>query len=169
VFDLPYIATHPLLARIVWRCAELRAQAKALPEGRADRKSIERRISRLEKYGLPRPDASEQQVTPIMDESGRVVAKRSSLRRRFRATRRGRPEEYSIRTRAALEEKLAEPQMTWKQLAEKYKFRDVELLRRLVRYLKDALRLEGISLPTPSECLEARQLERTFFRGRGEE
>jgi hypothetical protein len=172
VFDLPYIATHPLLAWIVRRCAELRKQASALPEASAERNPIEKRISQLEEYGLPRPNATEQQATSIIG-TGRVVAVRSSLRRRFKDKRRGRPEEYTIQTRAALEDKLAEPQLTWKVLAKDYKFESVEVLKHSVRRLKAILRREGIPLPTPSAYQAARrqfeESSQTFFHGRGEE
>jgi hypothetical protein len=83
VFDLPFILTHPLLKSIFTRCAELSQQAAEFPEGSAQKKALEKRLSRLER-------------------------------------RRGRPEELPIQTRAAFEEKLAHPEMTWRQLAAKY-------------------------------------------------
>lgn len=156
-FDLPYILTHPLTAAMFRHCAELRGQANTLPDGSAERKSIEKRISQLEEYTLPRPNVSEQQVTQIVDRWGQVVGETSSLRRRFKNKRRGRPEEYAIQSRAALEEKLSEPQMTWPQLAEKHKFESAEVLKRSVRRLKALLRREAIPLPTSVQYQEARQ------------
>jgi len=54
VFDLPYIMAHPLLAAIYRRCAELVEEAKGLPEGSEARLSLEKRISQLEQYRLPK-------------------------------------------------------------------------------------------------------------------
>jgi hypothetical protein len=82
VFDLPHIVTHPLLASIFRRHAVLMEQAKGMAAGSSDRKAIERRISLLEQYRLPKPHPEEQMTVPITDQSGTVIAEESSLRRR---------------------------------------------------------------------------------------
>ena len=156
MFDLPYILTHPLLATIVKRCAVLSDEADALPQGTAARKELEKRISQLEQYKLPKPDARDlQESEPILNASGQKVGERHSLRRRVISKRRGRPEEFRIRTRAALEEKLAHPRTTWRELAAKHHFQDRKDLERAVRRLKDALKREGIALPTEKDYSRA--------------
>jgi hypothetical protein len=45
MFDLPYILTHPLLKSIMVRHAELKEQAESLPQGSAEWKGLEKRIS----------------------------------------------------------------------------------------------------------------------------
>jgi hypothetical protein len=153
---LPYILTHPLLASIFKRCAELREQAGDLPEGSAERKKLEKRLSRLEQYRLPKPDARElQQSEPIIDDSGQTIGERHSIRRRFINKRRGRPEEFTIHTRAALEEKLANPGVTWRDLAENHGFQDARTLERAVRILKNVLKSEAIPLPRESDYNQA--------------
>ncbi len=150
MFDLPYILTHPLLRAIYQRCAELEEEARAMPEGSAQRKELERRIARLEEYRLPKPDARDlEQSEPIFNRWGQKIGERHSIRRRFKESRRGRSAEYRLRTRAALEEKLANPKLRWAQLAEKYAL-DAETLKRAVRLLKVVLRREGIPLPPQS-------------------
>lgn len=147
MFDLPYILTHPLLRQIYRRCEELKEEALHLPEGSDRRKGAEKRIAQLEQYRLPKPDPSEQRVFQTMDDFGRVIGERSSLRRRFKPRRPGRPEKCRIAVRAALEDKLANPELTWPELSEKYGFNESKDLERQVRLLKGLLRREGISLP----------------------
>ena len=161
-FDLPYILTHPLLAAIYRRCAELKQEARALPEGSKKRKSLEKRIAQLEQYALPKPTPSEQQAFPITNQRGQVVGERSSLRRRFKARQPGRPEKWRIPVRAAFEEKLANPKLTWPQLADKHGFENSRDLERAVRLLKALLRHERIAFPPPSAYPEA---EEAFHRG----
>jgi hypothetical protein len=48
MLDLPYILTHRLLRSIMKRHAELKEQAESLPQGSAERKTLEKRISHLE-------------------------------------------------------------------------------------------------------------------------
>jgi hypothetical protein len=156
MFDLPYILTHPLLANIVKRCAVLSEEAEALTPGSAARKEIEKRISQLEQYKLPKPDARDLQASElILNASGQKIGERHSLRRRVIAKRRGRPEEFRIRTRAALEEKLAHPRTTWKELAIKYRFQDRKDVERAVRRLKEVLKREGITLPNEDDYARA--------------
>jgi len=147
VFDLPYIMAHPLLAAIYRRCAELVEEAKGLPEGSEARLSLEKRISQLEQYRLPKPDSFEQQIAPIVKEWGQVVGERSSLRRRFKKTRPGRPEEHRIKVRAAFEDKLAHPELTWRMLSERYGFGNSDDLERQTRLFKSILKREGIAIP----------------------
>jgi hypothetical protein len=158
VFDLPYILTHPLLAAIYRRHAELVEEAKGLPAGSPGRVSLEKRISRLEQYRPPRPSTSEQQVTAITNELGQVVGERSSLRLRFRAVRPGRPEEHRIKVRAAFEDKTANPSLTWRNLADQYGFNNPKDLERHARMLRALLKREGISLPLPSAYQDLRVL-----------
>lgn len=140
MFDLPYVLTHPLGASIVKRCAELSEEAAQFPEASAERKELGKRISQLEQYGLPKPDTHDlQESEPIFNDWGQKIGERHSLRRRFINRRRGRPEEFMIRTRAALEEKLANPRVVWHQLAEKYGFQDTRTLERAVRRPKAVL------------------------------
>jgi len=156
VFDLPYIATHPLLFRIHKRCAELIEQADALPAGSVARKELDKRISSLEQYNLPKPDARElQESEPIINDWGQKIGERHSLRRRFINTRRGRPEEFTIKTRAALEGKLENPRIVWRQLAEKHGFKDARDLERAVRRLKLVLKREEIPLPEEDDYKRA--------------
>jgi hypothetical protein len=45
--------------------------------------------------------------------------------------RRGRPEEFTIKTRAAHEEKLAHPEKAWQVIATQFELKDaLELVRR---------------------------------------
>ncbi|SRR6266567_255485 len=156
MFDLPYIVTHPLLTAIVKRCAVLAEEADALSSGSAPRKDLEKRLSQLEQYKLPKPDARElQESEPIFNDSGQKIGERHSLRQRVIAKRRGRPEEFRIRTRAALEEKLAHPRTTWRELAVKHHFQDRKDLERFVRRLKDVLKREGIALPAEEDYSRA--------------
>jgi hypothetical protein len=156
MFDLPYILTHPLLANIVNRCALLSEEADALRQGSAARKDLQKRISQLEQYKLPKPDARDlQESEPIVNGSGQNIGERHSLRRRVIAKRRGRPEEFRIQTRAALEEKLAHPRTTWRELAVRFRFQDRKDLERAVRRLKDVLKREGIALPTEEDYARA--------------
>jgi hypothetical protein len=157
MFDLPYILTHPLLAAIYKRHAELVERARELPEGSTDRRRVEKRISQLEHYRLPKPDSSEQRVTPIVNSWGQEVGEVSSLRRRFKTARPGRPEEGRIRVRAAFEDKLAHPELTWHHLSEKYRFQNPKDLERQVRLLRAVLKSEGIPLPLPTAYTEAEQ------------
>lgn len=120
MFDLPYIATHPLLAAIVQRCAVLSEQAEELAPDSDARKKLDRRISELEQYKLPKPDARDLAPSePIVDSSGQKIGEWHSVRRRFIAKWRGRPEEFRIKVRAAREEKLAHPRTTWREFCEK--------------------------------------------------
>jgi hypothetical protein len=161
MFDLPFILTHPLLKRIFARCADLKEEAEALAEGSPERARIEKRLSQLEEYGLPKPDRRDmQQTRPVVNEYGRVVGQLYSVRRRLKEVRRGRPAEYTLQVRAALEDKLANPRFTWEQLASLYsdaskgfphKFKDGRDLQRAVRRLKAILRREGIKLPIRSD------------------
>jgi hypothetical protein len=57
MFDLPYMATHPVLAQIMKHCATLSEEAEGLPPGSPTRKKLDRRITELEQYRLPKPDA----------------------------------------------------------------------------------------------------------------
>ena len=167
MFDLPYIATHPLLAVIMKHCAVLSEQADGLPPGSVAKKELDRRICELEQYKLPKPDARDlKESEPILDASGQKIGERHSLRKRFIPKRRGRPEEFRIRTRAALEEKLAHPRTTWRELAERFGFKDKKDLERAVRRLKDLLRREGIALPTSDEYARATEEWDQLFQSR---
>jgi hypothetical protein len=157
MFDLPYILTHPLLAAIYKRHAELVERAKELPDGSRERRSVERRISLLEQYRLPKPDSSQQRVRPIVNSWGQEVGESSSLRRRFKVARPGRPEEHRIRVRAAFEDKLAHPELTWRQLSEKYRFQNPKDLERQVRLLRAVLKSEGIPVPQSTAYREAKE------------
>ncbi len=57
-----------------------------------------------------------------MDESGGVVAEESSLRRLLATVHRGHPEEYRIKVRAAVEEKIVHPERTWRGLSQQFGF-----------------------------------------------
>lgn len=155
MFDLPYILTHPLLASIYRRHAELVDLANGLASGSRDQKVIERRISVLEQYRLPKPLPMEQKTTTIMSASGGVICEESSLRRRLKTVHRGRPEECRIKVRAALEEKVIHPERTWQELARQFGFSNPKDLERQVRLLKQVLQKEGIAIPTAAEYLNA--------------
>jgi hypothetical protein len=152
VFDLPYILTHPLLRNIMVRHAELKEQAESLPQGSAERKTLEKRISRLEQYRLPKEDKRDaEQREDVFDGSGKKIGERHSVRKRMIERRRGRPEEFTIKTRAAYEEKLAHPEKPWRVIAEQFELKDALELRRAVRRLKEVLKSEGIRIPTPED------------------
>ena len=169
--DLPYILTHPLVQKIIRHCAELKEQACALPANSRERKAIEKRIGKLQEYGLPKPDAKDlEQTEPIVDRTGQMIGERHSIRRRYVEKRRGRPAQWRVQVRAAQEEKKLNPRITWSELAEKYGFKprwrksedgrkmlapgriDLECQARLFRKL---LREEGIKLPTAEDCRAA--------------
>jgi hypothetical protein len=156
MFDLPYILTHPLLKRIVVRHAELREQAEALAAGSATRKDLERRISRLEQYRLPKEDRRDiEQREEILDAKGEKIGERHSVRRRMIEKRRGRPEEFTIKTRAAFEEKLANPKKPWRAIATQFGFQSSDELRRAVRRLKEVLKREKIRIPEAEEYVSS--------------
>lgn len=144
--DLLYIVQHKLIQSMIRRRAELEERAVALPQGCYERKELERRIAKLEPYILPKPTSDEQQTEEIFGENGQKVGERGNIRRRVVYVRRGRGEEYGIKTRAALEEKL-ESTVTWRELAAKYQFQDTAILERSVRRLKAVLKAEEIELP----------------------
>jgi hypothetical protein len=159
--DLEYLTTHPLTAAIHQHHRKLEARAETLPEVSPERKKLEKRISQLEEYCLPKPDAQDlRRSRKLVNKFGQVVGEAHSIRRRFRQNRPGRPAEYSLQVRAALEDKLANPRLTWSQLAKKYsdpargfrfQFTDVRQLQRAVRRLKTLLRREEIQLPSPGD------------------
>jgi hypothetical protein len=151
MFDLPYIVSNPLVRSIFIRCSQLSEQMSGLRPSSPARKTLEKRLSRLEQYRLPKPTQEEAQTNdPILNDANQQIGTRHSIRRRTIATRRGRPEEFTIQTRAALEEKLANPKITWSQLARQFRFPDDRTLERSVRRLKAILRSEGIPLPRPA-------------------
>ena len=171
VFDLPYIVTHPLCARIIRHYKELEDQARTLPDRSKERKALEKRIGKLQEFGLPKPTKREQEETELIgDHTGRKIGERHSIRRRFIAKRRGRPAEWSIKVRAALEEKIANPNLKWRELAEKFGFKSpwrksqdgtkIRVPGRIdlesqVRRLKRLLRHEKIEVPTAMDYREA--------------
>src|ERR1700677_3278284 len=82
MIDPPYILTHPLPKSIMVRHAELKEQAESLPQGSAEWKALEKRISHLEKYRLPKEDERDVgQREDVFDESGQKVGERHSLRK----------------------------------------------------------------------------------------
>jgi hypothetical protein len=92
MFDLPYILTHPLLKSIMVRHAELKEQAESLPQGSAEWKGLEKRISHLEQYRLPKEDErGAGQREDVFDESGQKIGERHSLRKRTFERRRADP------------------------------------------------------------------------------
>ena len=116
------------------RHAELREQLESLPRGSTERKTLEQRISRLEQYRLPKEDERDaEQREDILDPSGKKVGERHSVRKRMIERRRGRPEEFTIKTRAAYEEKLAHPDKVWRLIAAQFGLKDPMELRRAVR------------------------------------
>ena len=163
MFDLPYILRNPLIRKITVKCAMLQQEALELPEASEQRKQVEKRLSQLEAYKLPRPSVTEAATTaPIVNQVGQKVGEMYSLRRRFRPTRRGRPEEYTIKVRAALEEKLANGALTWSVLAKKHGFENSSDLERAVRRLKVLLRRDGV-LPLTLEDIQAAQHAREIL------
>lgn len=161
--DLAYLLGHRLTRDILKRRAELVEEAQQLPEESPERRGVEKFVSQLEEYILPKPTAHELQQTSLLtNQHGETVGIRQSLRRRYRDTRRGRPEEYRVQTLAALEEKLANPTLTWSALALRYGFADVTrraadgsrvrvhghvVLERAVCRLRQFLREAGVALP----------------------
>jgi hypothetical protein len=73
------------------------------------------------------------------------------VRKRTIEGRRGRPEEFTIKTRAAYEEKLAHPEKPWRVIAAQFELKDALELRRAVRRLKEVLKREGIRVPIPED------------------
>jgi hypothetical protein len=91
MFDLPYILMHPLLGNIMVRHAELKELSERLPQGSAERKTLEKRISRLEQYRLPKEDERDAEPREdVVDGSGRKIGERPSERKRMIEGRRGR-------------------------------------------------------------------------------
>jgi hypothetical protein len=145
--DLEYLLTHPLTARIFQRKCQLANRASELPEGSAKWRNLTKRIAQLEAYGLPRPDGRDLQRTePVYDDDGQKIGMRHSPRRRFLESRRGRPAVRTIQTRAALEIKLSDKNVIWRQLANKFNFPSARALERDVRRLKVILKREKIPL-----------------------
>jgi hypothetical protein len=162
MFDLPYLVTHPLAGSIYKRHAELIVLLTGLPPGSEEREAVERRISILEQYRLPKPLPEEQKTTPIVGESGAVIAQTGSLRRRRTIVLRGRPEEFRIKARAALEEKIVHPKRTWRELSQQFGFSNYKDLERQVRLLKAVLQKEGIGIPSAADYQDA---QKAFDRG----
>jgi len=162
MFDLPYLVTHPLAGSIYRRHAELMHVVKGLAVGSEERKAIEKRISILEQYRLPKPFPEEQRTAPIVDESGALIADVSSLRRRITTAHRGRPEEFRVGVRAALEEKIVNPERTWRKLSQRLGFNNYKDLERQVRLLKRVLQKEGIEIPSLADYQDAQE---AFDRG----
>jgi hypothetical protein len=157
MFDLPYLVTHPLAGSIYRRHAELMLSAQELAVGSEEREAIERRISVLEQYRLPKPIPKEQETAAIVDHSGAVTAEVSSLRRRLTTVHRGRPEEFRIKVRAALEEKIVHPERTWRDLSQQFGFNNYKDLERQVRLLKRVLQKEGIEIPSSAAYRDAQE------------
>jgi hypothetical protein len=149
--DLPYIVTHPLLRKIIRHCGELEEQALVLPEGSKERKALEKRIGKLQEYGLPTPTTEEtEQTETIKNQLGQKICERHSIRRRPILIRRGRRAMWRVKARAWLEERLSNPKVTWKELSEKTGFpRDV--LEREIYLLIKLLKREEIELPTAAD------------------
>jgi hypothetical protein len=161
--DVRYIATHPLLQRIMKRCAELVEEASALAEGTREKRELEKRISLLEQYRLPKPtEADLWRVRPIRNEEGKIILPGArSARERWKDKRRGRPDQHRVAVRAALEAKILDPRLTWRELAKKYGLERWDLERQIY-LLKATLKREGIRIPSRTECLDA---EESFERG----
>src|SRR5262249_9535515 len=83
----------------------------------------------------------------IFDASGQKIGERHSVRKRMIEKRRGRPEEFTIKTRAAFEEKLANPKKPWRAIAAQFEFKNSDELRRAVRRLKEVLKREKSRAP----------------------
>ncbi|HVA65267.1 MAG TPA: hypothetical protein VNF74_16215 [Terriglobales bacterium] len=157
MFDLVYLATHPLARAISERCAELEDKIDGLPAGSGQRRAMEKRLERLELYHLPKPTPAEQAKMPIYEgdlswgapgappppPGARIIGHRSSPRQRLRAARRGRPEVNTIKARAALEKKIANPRLRWPDIAQQVEM-DAGDLKRAVRHLRATLRREGL-------------------------
>jgi hypothetical protein len=157
MFDVPYLVTHPLAGSIYKRHADLMGLVKEMTVGSEERKALEKRISILEQYRLPKPFPEQQMTVPIMDESGRVIAESSSPRRRLETVHPGRPEEFRIKVRAALEEKIVHPVRTWRELSQKFGFNNYKDLERQVRLLKAVLQKEGIKIPSSADYQAAQE------------
>lgn len=124
-FDLLYFASHPLAAAIHRHRVQLEEKARAFPAMSRRRKQIEKRAASLAEYDLPMPDTRDlQQSAPLVNQRGEVVGEMHSIRRRLTEVRRGRPAQWGIKVRAALEEKLTSPNVTWRELAAKLGWKD---------------------------------------------
>jgi len=89
----------------------LKEQADSLPRGSAEWKTLEKRISHLEPYRLGERGRKRRRTKRgCFDESGKKIGERHSVRKPTIERRRGRPEEFTIKPRAAYEEKLAHPE-----------------------------------------------------------
>jgi len=90
MFDLPYILSHPLLRSIMVHHAELKEPLEGLPQESAERKPLEKRISRLEQYRLPKENERDaEQRQDVLDQSGKKIGERHSVRKRMIDRRRG--------------------------------------------------------------------------------
>lgn len=160
--DVRYIATHPLLQRICKRWGELINELEGLAEDTEEKRDLEKRISRLEQYRLPRPTAADMRdIWTIRNEAGAIIGHGGrSVRQRLRNVSRGRPERHRIAVRAALEEKIRYPRRTWSELATKHDLESWDLERQ-VRLLRKVLKRESIQIPNTQDC---RNAERSFER-----
>ena len=159
--DLRYIATHPLLQRIYKRCGELMNELEGLAEGTKEKQELERRISLLQQYGLPKPDGFDAHgKRTIKNELGETIGFAHSARQRLKDKHRGQQERHRIRVRAALEEKIRYPQRLWRALAAKHGLERWDLERQ-VGLLRALLKREGIEIPSIQDC---RNAERALAR-----
>jgi hypothetical protein len=90
------------------RHAELKEQLESLPQGSAKRKTLEKRISRLEQYRLPKEDERDaEQREDVVDESGKKIGERHSVGKRMIERRRGRPEEFTIKNPCSIRREIS--------------------------------------------------------------
>lgn len=164
MLDLPYILTHPLLQEILKRIAELKKQVKALPEGSPAQTALNKRIQTLQRYSLPKPTKKEQETEYLPDRRHKRYIARGGLRHRFLHTWRGRPGTIDQAIRAALEDKLADSGLTWREVFQRYGLKrqnPANMVRRKDR-LKKTLHDEGL----PGTAQEYRRRYSAILRAR---
>ena len=135
------------------RHAELKEQAESLPQGSAERKTFGE--ANLAPGAVPATERGRREMRHeermFWTKAAKRSANRHSARKRMIDRRRGRPEEFTIKTRAAYEEKLAYPEKVWREIAAQFELKDPLELRRAVRRLKEVLKSEGIRIPKPED------------------
>jgi hypothetical protein len=156
MLDPPYILTHPLLRSIMMRRAELKEQAESLPQGSAERKTLEKRISHLEQYRLPKEDERDaEQRENVFEDSGKKIGERHSVRKRMIERRRGRREEFTIKARCSIRRKIGSSGKPWRVIATQFELKDALELRRAVLRLKEVPKSEGVRISIPEDCSPA--------------
>jgi hypothetical protein len=120
------------------RHAELKEQADSLPRGSAERKTLEKRISHLEQYRLPKEDERDAgQREDVFDESGKKIGERHSVRKRTIRATKGSTRRIHDQTPCSIRRKIGSSGKPWPLIAAQFELKNALELRRAVRRLKE--------------------------------